>query len=405
MRSIASRSVLALGMVVGGGSLAWGGAYEIPNQGARGAAQSEAFIAQADDGSAIYYNPAGLTQLHGTTITGGSYFLFPDFRFDGQLGDAEMDMMSVLPHFYAASDFGTERWRFGIGLFNEFGLNQDWGDSGPLRTIVDDVQLVVLNISPTVAYQVNDNLSIAVAFNVYYGDFEQQRKVILGAPPTPEGRLRLGADDIAFGVTPALMWKIDDRNQIGFVYRSPFALNLEGTARLRGQPIGRIGPSPAKARLDFPQIIGFGYAFRPVEKLKVETDVVWTQWSTVDSIVIKSPNPAFNGQTIPASWRDGFSYRLGLQYDIDAHWALRGGYAYGQNAIPSNTFTPLVPDSNYHLFSIGGGYKRDNWSADLAYQYAYRETRHIEGGANAPFVNGTWENDVHALMVSFTYQF
>lgn len=405
MGTAITRTLLGLAATLGSATYALGGAYEIPNQGARGAAQSEAFIAQADDGSAIYYNPAGLTQLHGTSITAGSYFLFPDFRFDGQLGDAEMDMMSVLPHFYASSDFGTERFRFGIGLFNEFGLNQDWGDNGPLRTIVDDVQLVVLNISPTIAYQVTDNLSVAVAFNVYYGDIELQRKVLLAAPPVPEGRLRLGGDDIGFGVTPGIMWKIDDRNQLGFVYRSPFALTLEGTARLRGQAVGRVGPSPAKARLDFPQIIGVGYAFRPVERLKVETDIVYTQWSTVDSIVIKSPNPAFNGQTIPADWKDGFSYRLGLQYDLNDHWALRCGYAYGQNAIPNDTFTPLVPDSNYHLFSVGGGYKRDNWAVDLAYQFAYRETRHIEGGVNAPFVNGTWENDVHALMISFSYQF
>ena len=44
------------------------------------------------------------------------------------------------------------------------------------------------------------------------------------------------------------------------------------------------------------------------------------------------------------------------QYDFDQHWAVRGGYAFSQNAVPSTTFNPLVPDSNYHLFAVGGSY-------------------------------------------------
>src|SRR5947209_1056371 len=54
-----------------------GGAIEVPMQSSKAAAQADAFTAQADDPSAIYYNPAGLTQLHGTQMTVGAFFLQP----------------------------------------------------------------------------------------------------------------------------------------------------------------------------------------------------------------------------------------------------------------------------------------------------------------------------------------
>lgn len=41
-------------------SAVYGNGFSVPDQGARAAGQGESFAAQADDASAIYYNPAGL---------------------------------------------------------------------------------------------------------------------------------------------------------------------------------------------------------------------------------------------------------------------------------------------------------------------------------------------------------
>src|SRR4051812_19898546 len=165
-----------------------GGGIEVPMQGARAAGQADAFTAQADDPSAIFYNPAGLTQLRGTQISAGLYFLQPQFHLDADSGaDEHMNLATFLPHLYAESDFGTESWRFGIGINNPFGINENWGDTGTLRTIVDEAQLMCINIAPTVAYKVNDNLSLGVALNIYAGSTVLTRNVVLGPPPFPEG--------------------------------------------------------------------------------------------------------------------------------------------------------------------------------------------------------------------------
>src|SRR5689334_16453708 len=78
----------AAGLVLSAGSTLLGGAFEVLQQGARASGQAEAFSAQADDASAIWYNPAGLTQLDGTNISAGGYIVVPDEHFKGTLGES-----------------------------------------------------------------------------------------------------------------------------------------------------------------------------------------------------------------------------------------------------------------------------------------------------------------------------
>src|SRR5258708_8519820 len=47
--------------------------YRLPNQDPEAIARGNAFAATADNPSAIYYNPAGITQLEGQQISGGIY--------------------------------------------------------------------------------------------------------------------------------------------------------------------------------------------------------------------------------------------------------------------------------------------------------------------------------------------
>jgi len=384
-------------------SLALGSGIEVPMQSARAAGQADAFTAQADDASAIFYNPAGLTQIQGTQISVGALGLFPEFRFEANAGpDEAMRLPTLIPHVYVASDLGLDRWRFGIGVNDTYGINTDWGDKGPLRVLVDKAKLATFDIAPTAAYQLTDSLSVGVALNVIYGQLDLQRNVTLGPPPTPEGEFHLKGSDWAIGVTPSLLWKINEQNSIGAYYRSPYTLHFSGDAHLTG-PGFQFGPTNAKENLTFPQSAGIGYAIRPVKPLKLEADAIWTDWHVVDQFRIHSQDPHFNNQAIPLDWKSGWTLRGGVQYDLTRHWTLRGGYAWSQNASPDSTFTPLVPDSNYHLFAAGIGYSTDNWAIDFAYEYIYRETRHIDGGnIYSPLLDGTWHNTMNGFMLTFT---
>ena len=385
-----------------GAASALAGGIDVPQQGARADGQAEAFAAQADDASAIYYNPSGLTNLHGTVYTGGASLFFPSWEFHGANGQEQgMHLPSILPYGYLSTDLGLEKFRFGFGLNNNFGLNEDWGTSGSLSTLVQRAHVYNINFAPTVAYEINDHLSIGAALNVFYGQLEEYRSVALGPPPTPMGNFHFRGQDWALGTTPGITWKIDDHNTLAAVYRSGFKMQYSGKARVGAGGRTLVGPSHTWAEQDFPQSATLAYAYRPIDRLKLEADVVWTDWNVVKNVTLSSDNPAFN-QKIPSDWKSGFEYRLGAQYDLTPHWTVRGGYAFGQNAIPSSTLDPLVPDSNYHLLSAGVSYSQNNWSIDAAYQFIFRETRHVGDSIYGSQVNGTWDNHFNELLLSLT---
>src|ERR1017187_3525232 len=56
--------------------------FRLADQDAEATARGEAFVATADNASAIYYNPAGITQISSNSLRGGIYgiYLNPTFR-------------------------------------------------------------------------------------------------------------------------------------------------------------------------------------------------------------------------------------------------------------------------------------------------------------------------------------
>jgi long-chain fatty acid transport protein len=394
------------------GTPAWALGFRNPDQDARATGQGEAFVAQADDASAIYYNPAGLTQVRGTQVTSGSYLDFPNIHFYPTGGGDfhPEDKVVLLPHFYAASDFGLERWRFGLGLNVPFGNSIDWGKSGPLQYLTTSSQLAVYNIEPTVAYQFNEHLSLGAGLNIYQANTSVERNlpVDLGG-----GHFRFHGNGDAFGATAGVLWKINSQHSIGLVYRSPFEITFNGWATLQGNAMsGADANSRAGASIQFPQSVAAGYAYRPLPKLKLEVDVDWTDWATLDNVYLRSSNPLFNAgsnpsqSTIRFNWMDSFYYEFGAQYELSDHWVVRGGYIFSENTVPNSSFSPTLPDSNRHVFSIGLGYVRPpHLNMDIVYQYSLSEDRTVNGSLNSPAVDGTWKSDGHAVMVTSTLKF
>ncbi len=62
-------------------STALAGGFEIPDNGAQAVGRGGAFVAKADDGTAIYFNPAGLARQRGTRIYGGGNLYLHSFEF------------------------------------------------------------------------------------------------------------------------------------------------------------------------------------------------------------------------------------------------------------------------------------------------------------------------------------
>ena len=108
---------------------------------------------------------------------------------------------------------------------------------------------------------------------------------------------------------------------------------------------------------------------------------------------------------IPFNWEANFMYGFGASYHLNDRWTYSAGYIYIENSQPDDTFNPAVADANRHWLSAGVSYASDDWTVDLAYQYAFSD-RSVNadlplGGA----VNGDYDSEFHGLMLSLNRQF
>ena len=385
---------LATGMIVTGSTWALG--FRNPDQDARATGQGEAFVAQADDASAIYYNPAGLTQQTGTQLTSGGYLDFSGSQFRGA-ANVNNTSTSFLPHFYFATDFGRTNspWRVGLGFNVPFGSQSDLGANGYFKNLVTKSSLAVYNIAPSVAYRFNEHFSLGVDLNVYHGDtlFEQEVAAYGNAVYHFQG------DGNAVGATVGALYKFNEQHTIGAVYRSPFTINFTDYAVLQGL----LPSSPAHASINFPQSVALGYAYRPIPKLKLEVDVEWTNWDPLNTVQVSASNPALNASS-PYNWKDSFFYEFGAQYELNDRWTVRAGYIFSENTVPDSTYSPTLPDANRHVLSAGLGYNIKWLQIDVAYQYSFTESRTVTGSPGG-LSDGNWTTDGHALMLTSTLKF
>ena len=144
-------------------------------QGATAAGQGNAFSAQADDPSAIHYNPAGLSQvngiqvLSGTTLVGGSVKYTSPTGVDSR-GDFGGTIANPPPSYsYVSANLGSLGWNslsnvtVGLGVNSPFGLNIRYPVDGPFNTVVTAAALPLIAIKPTLAYKLNDQLAFGAS--------------------------------------------------------------------------------------------------------------------------------------------------------------------------------------------------------------------------------------------------
>jgi len=348
----------------------------IQGQGSAASAMSNAFAAQADDPSALHYNPAGMTQLRGIQFMAGALASGGSTNFTSLTGVSargDRNGSAAWPppgHMYITVNLKSlgvtalGDLSVGIGLTVPFGSLTRWPNEGPFRSATTFSTLPLLDIKPTLAYKVTENLSLGLGADIYtfsglVGEGHAERQAISIAGVKTE----LNGKDTAAGFNASLLYtalRNDDGKplaNIGIVYRSQATLHLSGALLANGVKV-----SDANATLVLPQIITGAIAIWPIRtnerEWKLEMDVDYVGWKSVRNLDVTLGN----GMTIaqPQNWRSTYAVMLGTEYKWLAleslqNWevALRGGYTNQQNQIPDVTYDPGIPSSDLHV--VGGG--------------------------------------------------
>lgn len=437
--------------------LAHSEAFRILGQSASATSQSIAFAAQADDPSAIHYNPAGMTQLEGFQVSMGTNLASASFRFKNATGTKiEGDFGGTVANppptnlYVTASlkDLGIEALgdvNVGLGVTTPFGLLVDYPDDSQIAQVTSFAALQPIDIKPTLAYRINPFISVGAGLDIYtfsklLGEGQAEQKITAGpewgAFPlnglgiTPGSRIEANGTDTAIGfnfsllLTPLRNLDGKPRFNLAFIYRSGVSLELEGTFLVDNRRF-----ADAFTELNLPEIYSGGFAYWPIRdnqyEWKIEVDLDYVDWTSFKNLNLTLTNIDTLPSTeitlpFPRDYSSAFVVMLGTEYKMVSPtllngWdiALRTGYAYSKTPVPERTFVPAVPDSNAHVLSAGvsftcseketilqivscGSFSSKGLVIDLGYQVVLYDTRQIQNNID-PLrrVNGTWDSSIH----------
>ncbi len=431
--------------VVGLSGVASAQVPRIQGQGAAASAMSNAFSAQADDPSALHYNPAGMTQLQGIQFMVGAIASGGSTDFTSPTGvtaRGDRNGSAAWPppsHAYITvnlKELGVTALRdvsVGIGVTAPFGSLTRWPNDGPFRTATTFNALPLLDIKPTLAYKATENLALGLGADIYtftglVGEGHVERQSVWpGGLGIPAGsKVELSGKDTAAGFNASLLYTALRNTEgkpvanVGIVYRSQATLHLNGALSANGAKV-----SDASATLVLPQVITGAIAIWPVRtserEWKLEMDVDYVGWKSVRNLDVTLGN----GVTIarPQNWRSTYAINLGTEYkwlalDSLPNWevALRGGYTNQQTQMPDLTFDPGIPSADLHVVGGGlglsckeqglllglmrcgdigvGSLKPKAIGFDLSFQAGLYEDRTVSGNRN-PTVDGTYRTTLY----------
>lgn len=424
--------------VMGTASMSFGAGFKIAEQGAKAMAMGNAFVAQADDASALAFNPAGIAFQKGTQLQiGSTTILVPQTDFNGttQLSGAttvsekaNRDIF-LAPTVYATTSMESMPLSFGLGINSFHPLAKRWDASSEFRDSIQNISIKPINFQPTVAYRFDDwKLAVAGGLDITYAQVSMQKMAYTQIPSVlPPGHPllplagtyqelgTLGADATAvgYGYNFGLQWKPLSNLSFGAAYRSEITLDLEGdatylstTALGRNPALGLANKlkAPASTSITLPDALTLGVAWKPIDKLTLEFDAERTGWSSYKKLELQFQAPmaaAFNNKPDAKNWEDVWAYRFGAQYAVTPKMDLRAGYAYDNSPVPDSTLSPELPDADRHNFSIGSGLHNEFGSIDMAYMWVHWVDRTVSNTKQA----GTFKSDAHLFAVAVTYKF
>ena len=412
--------------------------------------------AAAEDGSTIYYNPAGMSRLTGTQVVFGGQVIMPSTHFSNSgsnLGGAlsafpltgndggDGGVTAFVPNIYVTHSLGS-RVTIGLGVEAPFGLVTDYNDGwiGRYHAMRSDLRTV--NLNPSISFKFNRYVSVGVGVSAMHThvnltnalDFsslclglQQQGKLAagtcgalgLGSPANPatDGFSKLEGDSWGFGYDVGILLQPRPDTRVGISYRSRVLQNLKGTAYFQvpaaAAPLAAatqaFSQTGSSSSLDLPDSLSVSALHQLTPAWAVMADITWTNWSRFQQLVVRFDNPAQPPNVTPEHWRDTMRYALGVRWSpVDKPYTLRTGIAWDQTPVPSAALrTPRIPDQNRFWLAFGGSYRLSKaLSVDASYAHLFVNDTGINNAEinTGHVLNGQFSSDVDIVGVQLVWR-
>ncbi len=386
--------------------------------GAKAQSMGGAFIGFANDATTIWWNPAGLSQLEGSSFSFDLYTMI----FDGvdhdsvrnsdlkDLDPTRMDPFfrvysteplrfnrgSVAATFFNPNFYGHIRIKdyvLGLGFYTPLASFSDWEDV--VRDPVTNAKIEALYRSSFVTTTMNlsigkeilPNLSIGVGLNFIRAQTETDATKYYRSEDRPELNydyvLKSGdLHGISFEGIVGVLYHVTKNFSIGAVYRSGGVIGFHGGVNIKHTALGVDEGSKVTQRLNNPKSWGIGIAYKPINRLTLTADFQRVDWSKEkwyqvydkEGIFLKNINKSLK-------WKPSNTWRFGGEYMVRDNIALRGGFFIDLSPFPGG-YADIVNISSDETrgATLGFGYDFTIWELNARYERHFGNRSRVDHG-------------------------
>ncbi|NOZ13888.1 MAG: hypothetical protein GXO69_09630 [Acidobacteria bacterium] len=368
------------------------------DQGASGTGKAGILVDSVRDGSALFYNPAGLSLVRHRDFEGTLGLQFPSLAYSTESGneyDAAKKILLPVSMFFTLPM--GENLTLGFGLTTPAILDNAWGSSFPGRFAASRFQLMTNTLSFGAGYRLSERFRIGMSLDYsnttlkyennmvapYYNYLGGEDNNLLGFYEAVGG---IDESDTGTGFTIGMSWDVFKRWSVSVVYKSetdfsfsnkPVSfhqytlLDIPNAVESFNREFGNIGATMSTV-FQMPASATLGISFRPSNRWVIEMDLGTYMFSDIAvpffDYTASTPSAIDRGMT--EKWSDMTVYGFSLDYVATRKIHLMGGMRYGSDSIPYGDMSPAMPTSEKFWISLGISYldKGNGWSLALQFK-------------------------------------
>jgi len=398
--------------------------FRNPPAGAFNLGRAGGRVAQVDDSSAAAQNPANLVDLTGPEIQLAPSIVYISADFKSPTGQSaeSQDNWKVLPNAFAAVPLGGGQFGLGLAVTMPYGLESRWDDGSsstfgrpfgawryqsPFST-----ELTTVNVSAAVGGRLGDFASVGFGLDIMWSrvQFKQFYPwfLLTGNLADPDGQIRAEGDGVGVGGNFGLTLNITKRQRLAVTFRMPIRVDYSGNFQVDNVPAvlgGGSVQSDFDTSIKFPAIVAAGYGIELTDKIRIEADVEWLQFSNFKNLPLQTSNPLPGlPNSVNENWEDTFTAGIAGDWRFASNWIFRLGYHFYQSPVPDDTFFFFFSDADQNVLTVVLAYNRGHHTLEGAYGADFYNSRHITNNQNPAF-NGDYNITVHLFSFSYHYSF
>jgi len=337
--------------------------------------------ARAQDASAVFTNPAGMTQLKDTQLLIGAEPLFGNFTFSPNAktslkGTNGGNASVPLPNgsfFYVYSL--SSKLKLGYGSYAYFGAPLEYNLNWVGRYYLQGATMLGVSFQPALAFRAADWLSIGGGPDVMMGFLRAKAGLNNLNPNLGDGQVRYQNYTVNVGGNVGILLTPRDGTRIGIDYLTPIDLNFSDAPHFVGlSPLVTRAISNDKLRspktnlgMQVPQQLMADIYQKVTERLALLGSVGWQNWTQFGlvDISIDTANPKSLSKNL--HFQDTFHLAAGTQYQLVPQWMLSCGFAFDNSAVGNPMRTVNLPVGDQYRFGAGVQY---DWNKQITLGFA-----------------------------------